>query len=68
MDKPILLDVMLEDRYFKQLKYPKRGFPTLIDGEVVEIHDMKDMEAFVEEKLPFLKGRDWSVSLTNQRV
>lgn len=64
----LLLDVMVDGRYYHQLKYPKRGFPTFIDGSIIEVHNLEDIKTFVEDKLPSLKGKKWSAIPTDQRV
>lgn len=66
--KPILLDIMLDGVYKGQLKYYGRGFPKLVDGKVIEVFNTKDIEAFVEEKKPSLKGKPYQVLFSEQRV
>lgn len=56
MNKPLLIDIMLDGRFVQQLRYYRRGFPEMIDGEFVESHRREDIEAFVYEKRPSLKG------------
>lgn len=69
MNKPILVDVMLGGKFVCQLKYTKRGFPRIFaDGEVIESVSQDDLRAFVEEKRPSLKGKDYKVAFSNQRV
>ena len=66
--KPLLLDVMLDGRFLCQLRYAKRGFPMLLDGEVVENHRLEDLESFVYEKRPSLRGKNIKIALSNQSV
>lgn len=65
---PILLDITKNGRFYKQLKYTKRGFPQILDGKIVEAHDAHDIEKFVEESLPSLKGKDYNISFAKQKV
>lgn len=64
----ILLDIMLDNRFIGQLRYPKRGFPKFVDGKWIEIYHPEDLEAFVLEKRPSLKGKNIKILPTNQRV
>lgn len=68
MKKPILLDVMLNNHFVCQLKYDKQGFPALIDGNIVEQHNIEDLERFVEEKRPSLKGKPYTIAFSNQKI
>ncbi len=56
-NKTILLDIMVGGHFYTQLRYSKRGFPQMINGVVTEVHDAKDIERFVFEKLPSLNGK-----------
>lgn len=64
----ILLDVMLNGHYVCQLKYPKRGFPQVVDGETLECHNYEDFEKFVLKQRPSLKGKPFVVLPSNQKV
>ena len=66
--KQILLDVMLNGRFVCQLKYNRRGFPEMIDGEVKESHKIEDLERFVFEKRPSLRGKDIRIEFSNQKT
>lgn len=68
MRRPVLLDIILEGRYYRQLRYTKRGFPMLVDGEVLETYEAKDIKDFVEEQLPSLVGRNYKIEFAKQRV
>lgn len=68
MESPIYLDVMKEGRFVCQLRYTRRGFPTLIGGKVVEVHDLSDMEAFVYEQRPSLRGKDIKIAFSSHKV
>ena len=65
---PILLDIIKNGRFYKQLKYTKRGFPQIIDGKIVETHDARDIKKFVEESLPSLVGKNYNIKFAKQRV
>jgi hypothetical protein len=65
---PILLDIIKNGRFYKQLKYTKRGFPMLIDGKVIETYNSEDIKKFVEESLPSLVGKDYNIEFAKQRV
>ena len=64
----LLLDVIVDDRFYRQLRYPKRGFPTIIDGKAIETYKVSDFKAFAEEQLPSLKGKNWSIIPSVQRI
>lgn len=66
--KTILIDIMLNSRFVCQMKYIKRGFPVMIDGDVKEAHDIDDIKRYVEEKRPSLKGKPYIINFTSQRV
>lgn len=66
--KPLLLDVMLGDRFYTQLSYSKRGSPDFINGALVEIHDYDDIKKFVLDRLPTLKGKDIHIEFASQKV
>ena len=66
--QPIILDIIKEGRFYKQLKYTKRGFPQIVDGKIVETHDVRDIKKFVEESLPSLVGKDYNIKFAKQKV
>ena len=68
MAKKVLLDIMLNGTFVCQLKYDKRGFPEMIDGEVKEFHRLEDLERFVHEKRPSLKGKDIKIEFSKNKV
>ena len=65
---PILLDIIKNGRFYKQLKYTKRGFPMLLDGKVIETYNSEDIKKFVEESLPSLVGKDYNIEFAKQRI
>ena len=64
----VLLDIMLNGVYKGQLKYYGHGNPELINGKIVEVWDPKILRAFVEEQRPSLKGKDFQVHFSNQKI
>lgn len=69
MKKPVLLDVMLDDKYICQLKCIRRGFPKIVNGEVIENYeDDEYFRAFVEKQRPSLKGKPFKVIPSNQKI
>ena len=66
--QPIILDIIKDGRFYKQLKYTKRGFPQMLDGKIVEAHDADDIKRFVEESLPSLVGKNYNIKFAKQRV
>lgn len=69
MVKTILIDVMQDGRFLFQLRYSKRGFPKLVNGEIVETHNFRDIENFVYEQRPSLRGKkNVLITFSNQRV
>ena len=68
MAKKVLLDIMLGGKFICQLSYDKRGYPEVIDGEVKESHRLEDLERFVFEKRPSLRGKDIRIEFSNQKT
>ena len=66
--KQILLDIMLGGKFICQLKYDGMPFPELIDGKVVPVYDSDDLEKFVYEKRPSLRGKDIRIEFSNQKT
>jgi hypothetical protein len=65
----VLLDIMIDGRFYTQLRYTKRGFPQMVDGVITEVHKSKDIEDFVFEKLPSLKGKkNVNIGFAQQKV
>lgn len=64
----LLLDVMLDDRFYRQLKYSQKGVPIKIDGKTVMKYDLNDIKSFVEDRLPSIKGKNWRVVPSGQRI
>ena len=66
--QPIILDIIKEGRFYKQLKYTKRGFPQMLNGKIVEVHNADDIRKFVEESLLSLVGKNYNIKFAKQRV
>ena len=63
-----LLDIMKDGRFYKQLKYTKRGIPEEINGKIIEAFDFRELENFVEEELPSLKGKNYRIRFSNGKI
>ena len=68
MNSPLLLDIMKDDRFYKQLKYTKRGIPEEIDGKILETFDDFELKNFVEESLPSLKGKNYRIRFSDGKI
>ena len=68
MNSPLLLDIMKDGRFYKQLKYTKRGIPEEIDGKILETFDDFEIKNFVEESLPSLKGKNYRIRFSDGKI
>ena len=68
MNSPLLLDIMKDGRFYKQLKYTKRGTPEEIDGKILETFDDFELKNFVEESLPSLKGKNYRIRFSDGKI
>lgn len=66
--QPVLIDIMIDGLFACQMKYNKRGRPEMIDGEVVEVFKLEDIENYVYERRPSLKTKNIKIEFSNQRV
>lgn len=65
----ILLDIMLHGRFICQMRYEGHGRPMMNDeGEIVEVYDDMELRAFVEQKKPSLRGKDYVIEFTDRSV
>ena len=64
----LYLDIMLHGRFLCQLPYPKRGFPQLVDGKIIEAYDYDDFLRFVYQQRPSLKGKNIEILPSLQRT
>ena len=55
----IYLDIMVEGRFYKQLTY---NYPPLFRIE------WEDVQKFILNSLPSLRGKKWEVGFSKQRV
>lgn len=69
MTKPVYLDIMSADgNFIQQMRYDKRGFPTMLDGKITETYHYKDLEEFVFSKRPSLRNQKIKIIPSEQRV
>lgn len=68
MSKNLLLDVMEGDTFLRQVEFHGSGIPKLIDGEIVEVFDQKDLEKYVRDNYPSLNHHSFHVAISSQRV
>ena len=68
MSKPILIDITERGHFICQLKYEGMPFPEMIDGEIIPVYDSEDIEKFVYEKRPSLRGKDRRIEFSNNKV
>ena len=67
--QPILIDVMSKDgRFIDQIRYTRQGFPNMVGGRIVEVHDLKDIESFVFEKRPSLRDKNVHLEISEQKI
>ena len=64
----VLIDVMVGDRFFCQLRYNGSPFPKMINGEVAFVYDDRDIKRFIEEKRPSLIGKNYRYEQATQKV
>lgn len=57
--KPILLDIMLDGRFYRQLRY--FGFSE-------DVYDSREISKFVLEKCPSLRGKNYNIKIAEQQV
>lgn len=69
MAKAVLIDIMTkEGRFICQLSYNQRGYWTKVNGQLLEVHSEKAVKNFVEKRLPSLRGSNYNVCFTNQKI
>jgi len=64
----LLLDVMMDGRFVCQLKYTGKSMPAFQGGKVVRVYNSEDLERFVYEQRPSLRGKNINVAFSNQRI
>ena len=55
----VYLDIMIQDKFYKQLAY---NYSKLF------IIDADEVKAFVLKKLPTLKNKDFTIKFTNNKI
>ena len=68
MAKAVLIDIMREGWFICQLSYNQRGYWTKVNGQLLEVHSEKAVKNFVEKRLPSLRGSNYNVCFTNQKI
>ncbi len=68
MKEPVLLDVMVGGRFYKQLRYFKHGRPKMVDGKIIEVHDLDEIKAWVLERLPSIANKNYEIGFSQQKV
>lgn len=53
--QPIYLDIMVNDLFYRQIRYDLAPRKEIVDGRVMDVDNMDDMENYVREKFPWLK-------------
>lgn len=66
--KPILLDIMLDDRFLCQMDYTAPAKPLFIEGKPMNVYNLDDIKSFVYSKRPSLKGKNIRISFSNQKI
>ena len=65
----LYLDVMIGNEWKGQVKYDGPGLPIMLeDGFFMESYDLGELRSFVEDRKPSLKGKDYHLEFSNQRV
>lgn len=64
----ILLDIMKDDKFICQIPYSKKGEKTFLNGKIEEVYDIDEIERYVYEKRPSLKGQGIRIRFSNQRT
>lgn len=67
--RPVFVDVMSDlGRFICQVRYPLRGKPMLVDGEVKEVYDLDEVKGYVLEQKPSLRNKNIQLAFSNNRV
>ena len=65
----ILIDMMLGNHHECQIDYPLNRCSIIDCGDrVIPVINERQLAAFIESKRPSLKGKDYHVEFTNQKV
>lgn len=66
--KPVLMDIMLNGRFYCQMPCEAKGDWKIVDGEIKETYDIEKVKTYIESKLPNLKGKNYEVYFTDKKV
>jgi len=69
-DKTIYLDIMVDGRFYCQLRYTEKGSPEIIDGRQIYVHSLSDITDFVFRQKPLLKEKKdrLNIAFSTQRI
>lgn len=66
--KPLLIDIMLNGKFFGQVRYTGAVDYEMIDGRMIPAYDDDALSLFVEKERPSLIGKDYRLRITEQRI
>ncbi len=64
----LLLDIMLNGRFFCQLRYTGRGRLEWLGEKLGYVYNEASIRSFIERMRPSLRGKDYKVDFAKQRV
>ena len=64
----LLLDIIENGRFICQIPYYRHGARQVINKKIVEVFNARDIERYIYEKRPSLRGRNINIEFTKQRV
>lgn len=65
----IYIDVILNGKFQRQLRYEGNyHLEEDLNGNIIRCFSEKDIKEFVDKKLPSLKGKNYNVDFTLQRI
>ena len=62
----ILLDIIVDERFYRQLTY--QGLPVGMTEDGVWVYDSRDINKFVKRTLPSITKRKYRIEFSSQRV
>ena len=65
-NKKILLDIIVDGRFYCQLTY--QGLPVGMTEDGVWVYDSRDINKFCQQQLPSLARKKYRIEFSNQRV
>jgi hypothetical protein len=68
MKQKVLIDVMVGDRFFCQLKPELNPIPKLIGGKIYPVYRKDEIEKAILEMRPSLSGKKFTYELSNQKI